>query len=148
MTGRRQPPGFSADLFDILVKNPAPKVKILRKAKGFPFETSKDCERFYWKKGQSIPIIHLRRTFGGISMEKVQSVRRSYTDLSGREHELEYILWNADGGYGIAIEDAGGYGDRIWNLTTRRDRAEEIYALLVRHLVTPISLRDVLEDLL
>lgn len=81
-------------------------------------------------------------------MEKVQSVRRNYTDLSGREHELEYILWNADGNYGIAIEDAGGYGDRIWNLTTRRERAEEIFSLLVRHLVTPISLRDVLEDLL
>lgn len=81
-------------------------------------------------------------------MEKLQSVRRSYVDISGQNHDLEYILWNGDGYYGIAIQDAAGYGDRIWNLTTRRERAEEIFELLVRHLVTPISMRDVLEDLL
>lgn len=81
-------------------------------------------------------------------MERVRSACRSYVDLNGVEHTLEYILWNGDGYYGIAIRDDAGYGDQVWNLTTRRARAEEIYQLLVDGLVTPIGFRDVLEDLL
>lgn len=81
-------------------------------------------------------------------MEKVRSVQRSYVDISGLAHDLEYILWNGDGYYGIALRDSAGYGDQIWNLTTRRERAEEIFELLVRNLVTPIGFREVLEDLL
>lgn len=81
-------------------------------------------------------------------MERVRSVHRSYVDLNGVEHTLEYILWNGDGYYGIAIQDSAGYGDQIWNLTTRRERAEELFQLLVNGLVTPIGFRDVLEDVL
>lgn len=81
-------------------------------------------------------------------MERVCSAFRSYVDLNAVEHTLEYILWNADGYYGIAIQDSGGYGDHVWNLTTKRARAEEIFCLLVDGLVTPIGFRDVLEDLL
>ena len=85
---------------------------------------------------------------GEYSEAELEVLKETFRESDAKILDVKCVGARADGNYGIAIEDAGGYGDRFWNLTSRRDRAEEIYALLVRHLVTPISLRDVLEDLL
>ena len=83
-----------------------------------------------------------------MGVERLETKVRTYTDIHGAEHTLEYCLFNADGYYGVSVWDAAGYGDRIWNLTTRRERAEEIFRVFHDHLVTPVSLREVLEDML
>ena len=81
-------------------------------------------------------------------MERLRCVRRTYVDLQGVEHALEYILWRSAGGYSISVLDSLGYGDHADGVTTSFQRAEEIFQLMAEHLVTPISFREILEDLL
>lgn len=42
----------------------------------------------------------------------------------------------------------GGDHASVRDLTTRRERAEEVLELLARNLVTPVTLWDVVQDLL
>ena len=79
-------------------------------------------------------------------MERLHSVRRTYVDLQGVEHELEYILWQNGGSYAISVLDSLGYGDHAEDITTCPQRGEALFRLMVEHLVTPISFREILED--
>lgn len=86
-------------------------------------------------------------------MRKVKYAEEHYVDLKGNAHCLEYSLLEETGRpcrYGVAVEDRGGDRDRaaVRDVTTRRERAEEVLELLRRNLVTPVALLDVVQDLL
>lgn len=73
---------------------------------------------------------------------------KDYVDLKGARHTLRYCIILEPEGFGVAIRDSTGEAAVVRDLTTRRSRAEEVLALLERNLVTPVTLRDVIEDLL
>ena len=84
-------------------------------------------------------------------MNEVLYAEESYIDLNGLSHCLEYQLLVEPGQpcrYGVAILDRGGDSARVRDLTTRRERAEQVLELLRRNLVTPVTLKDVVADLL
>lgn len=73
---------------------------------------------------------------------------RTYSDVQGREHRLVYRLFRSEGRYGLEVEDRQGYGATVSDVTSQPHRAEELFRLIRDHLVTPITLHDVLEDAL
>lgn len=81
-------------------------------------------------------------------MLRVKETTRTYTDEDGRTHRVDYCLFYDAGGYGLSVWDSRGYGDRVGDVTTRREWAEELFRLMSDNLVTPVALREVLEDLL
>lgn len=81
-------------------------------------------------------------------MKLLREDSRTYLDLKGVEHRLVYRLFCAQGRYGLEVEDKLGYGATVRDVTTRPVRAEELFRLVRDHLVTPVTLRDVLEDAL
>ena len=81
-------------------------------------------------------------------MEILREETRNYRDAGGRKHSVRYCLYREGNNYGLSVEDGMGYEDRVRDVTTRREWGEELFALLHRNLVTPVTLRDVLEDLL
>lgn len=84
-------------------------------------------------------------------MNEVKYAEEHYEDLNGKHHCLEYRLLVESGQpcrYGVAVLDRDGDCARVRDLTTRRARAEQVLELLRRNLVTPVTLRDVVEDLL
>jgi hypothetical protein len=48
--------------------------------------------------------------------------------------------------YGIRIEKQDGEWDEVRDITTSQSRIEELFELLWRNGVTPMSLREILED--
>lgn len=89
--------------------------------------------------------------FGGILVKQVRYAERDYVDLEGRAHRLDYYLLEEPGQpcrFGVAVLDRGGDHASVRDLTTRRERAEEVLELLARNLVTPVTLWDVVQDLL
>ena len=48
--------------------------------------------------------------------------------------------------YGIRIEKQNGEWDEVRDITTSRTQIDELFRLLCRNDVTPMSLRDILED--
>lgn len=84
-------------------------------------------------------------------MEEVRRAAGRYFDLNGNAHELEYRLLVERGEpcrYGVEIRDMGGGRSLVRDITSRAERGEEILELLVRNTVTPVALRDVIDDLL
>lgn len=84
-------------------------------------------------------------------LREVKYAEKEYVDLSGRPHRLEYYLLEEPGQpcrYGVAVLDPGGDRAAVRDVTSLRSRAEEVLTLLARNLVTPVTLRDVVEDLL
>ena len=85
-------------------------------------------------------------------MERVRWADARYRDEAGREHTLRYDLLLEAGvegvRYGVSVQDRAGDGAQVRDLTSRRERAEEVLALLARNTVTPVTLRDVIDDLL
>ena len=84
-------------------------------------------------------------------LNAVKYAEEHYVDLQGLSHCLEYQLLVEEGEpcrYGVAVLDRDGESVRVRDLTTRRERAEQVLELLRRNLVTPVTLGDVVEDLL
>lgn len=84
-------------------------------------------------------------------MNEVKYAEEHYVDLKGLSHCLEYRLLVEAGEpcrYGVAVLDRNGDCARVRDVTTRRERAEQMLELLRRNLVTPVTLREVVEDLL
>ena len=50
--------------------------------------------------------------------------------------------------YGVSIGERGGSCERVRDLTTRRERAEQVLSLLAQGVAAPVHLRDIVEDLL
>lgn len=71
-----------------------------------------------------------------------------YVDLNGNRHNLSYCILVAPEGYGMKITQDGKETREIRDITTSLIRAREIAALLSRNGVTPVALRDVIDDLL
>ena len=70
-----------------------------------------------------------------------------------RDQRVAYYLlaesMGAEGGYetyGVKIAGPGGDGDAVRDLTISQDRILRLISLLVDCRVTPVSLRDVVED--
>lgn len=73
---------------------------------------------------------------------------KNYVDLVRNRHNLSYCILVAPEGYGMKITQDGKETREIRDITTSLARAREIAACLSRNLVTPIALRDVIDDLL
>ncbi len=81
-------------------------------------------------------------------MQEEKSARRSYVDLRGQRHVLTYRLWSEEGRYAVSVCDRNGESAAVRDVTTIPARSEAFFALVVRNLVTPVTLRDVAEDFL
>ena len=90
-------------------------------------------------------------------MKKVQIVcKRSVTAQSGMQMELEYLLTcreppNGAPEYGVGIRARtldSCEEDCADGITPRRGRAMELLRLLADGTVTPVTLRDILQDVL
>lgn len=81
-------------------------------------------------------------------MEIIEEAERSYLDAEGRERTAAYCLWREQGIYGLTVEEPGVQVETVADVTTSEAKAKDFFQLLCRHLVTGITLRDVLEDVL
>ena len=84
-------------------------------------------------------------------MDSILYAVRAYLDLDGKPHLLEYCLLVVQGmpvRYGVSIGERGGSCERVRDLTTRRERAEQVLSLLAQGVAAPVHLRDIVEDLL
>lgn len=87
-------------------------------------------------------------------MKEIASKKASLTTASGDPIGLRYaIVAEAEPAgrficehYGVLVETDTGERELIPDITTSRTRIEELYGLLYRCGVTPITVRDVLED--
>lgn len=73
---------------------------------------------------------------------------KNYVDEKGKRHNLSYCILIGPEGYGMKVTQDGRETREIRDITTSLARAREIVSCLSRNLVTPVSLRDVIEDLL
>lgn len=88
------------------------------------------------------------------------SVIRAFSDEKGKEYKLVYTVIENEfpfeegsvHGYGIRIEKYDGAklkeSDEFENITSKSIEIERLFMLLSMHTVTPVALRDVLEDYL
>lgn len=80
--------------------------------------------------------------------------KRTYTDDLGQLREFQYWLiterTNYDGleyeDYGVRITEPEGESETILSLTVDSMRMDELMRLLICNCVTPIGLRDVIQD--
>ena len=84
-------------------------------------------------------------------MDSILYAVRAYLDLNGKPHLLEYHLLVEQGTpvrYGISIRERGGGCEQVRDLTTRRERAEQVLSLLAQGVASPVHLHDIVEDLI
>ena len=77
-----------------------------------------------------------------------KQTRHMHTER-GQSAELSYIVFQQDGQFGMEIQmrkTTGTETARFCNLTSSAEKARTLQMLLADHLVTPVSMRDVLED--
>ena len=82
------------------------------------------------------------------TMPKTQK-RTIYTER-GEAAELSYAVFESGGQYGLEIKmrkRSGTESARFCDVTPRLETAERIQMQLYENTVTPVTLRDVLEDL-
>lgn len=81
-------------------------------------------------------------------MEIIEEVEKRYIDAEGRERRVVYYLWQEQGSYGLTAGEPGGQMETVADVTVSETRAKNLFRMLCRHLVTGVTLRDVLEDVL
>lgn len=87
-------------------------------------------------------------------MQAIKSRSQVLMGEQGKRVELHYTILAEEmaaghftcDSYGIRIEKADGETACIRDITTSRARIGELFSLLVRNGVTPMQLRDVVED--
>ena len=75
---------------------------------------------------------------------KVRS--RTLVRKDGEDLHLRYTIVEEQGAYGVRIEKADGECAELRDLTGSRERIEALFHMLWRGGVTPLSLRDIIED--
>ncbi len=89
-----------------------------------------------------------------MKMEEIASTRQSLKRENGTNFEVRYaiVAEKETAGrfecehYGVKVETEFGEQALFRDVTTSRSRIEELYSLLHRNGVTPITTYDVLED--
>ncbi len=79
---------------------------------------------------------------------------RRLEDCMGRTREYAYYLLIGEmelGGlscedYGVKIQETGGEGASVPDITVSAARIDELITLLIRNTVTPVTLADVVDD--
>ena len=83
-------------------------------------------------------------------MRFTKKTRTVYTQR-GELARLHYVVFQQDGQYGLEIQiqrKSGTESARFSAVTASRQKAAELPKLLIENLVTPVTLRVVLEDYL
>lgn len=75
---------------------------------------------------------------------KVRS--RTLVRKDGEELHLRYTIVEEQGTYGVRVEKADGECAELRDITASRERIEALFRMIWRGGVTPLSLRDIIED--
>ena len=75
---------------------------------------------------------------------KVRS--RTLVRKDGEELHLRYTIVEEWGAYGVRVEKADGECAELCDITASRERIEALFRMIWRGGVTPLSLRDIIED--
>lgn len=81
-------------------------------------------------------------------MEILAQAERTYIDAEGKERKVTYSLWREQEDYGFTVGEPGGQMETVGDVTRSEAKAKHLFQLLYQHLVTGITLRDVLQDIL
>lgn len=79
-------------------------------------------------------------------MEKTLIGTRTAADEAGRTHQFFYYRLEEKRRYGVCIRKQNGETAALADLTGDRRRIDALLGALLRGTVTPVSLRDVVED--
>lgn len=88
-------------------------------------------------------------------MRELAVAQRQTQDEEGELHSYDYSILVGEmtvspgmacESYGVKIKEQGGDCEEIANITVNIARIDELMDLLVRNMVTPCTLRDVVED--
>lgn len=81
-------------------------------------------------------------------MEIIEETERVYIDAEGKERKVAYALWKEQEDYGFSVGEPGIQMETVGDVTRSEVRAKHLFQLLYHHLVTGVTLRDVLQDIL
>lgn len=88
-------------------------------------------------------------------MRELAVAKKQACDEQGRVHDYEYSILVGEmtvasgiccESYGVKVRECDGESEEITNLTVSASRIDELVDLLVRNVVTPCTLRNVVED--
>ncbi len=88
-------------------------------------------------------------------MRELAVAQKQIQDEEGNMHVYDYAILVGEmsfsegiscESYGVRIKSHSGEISDVPNITVRAERIEELMDLLVRNVVTPCALRDVIED--
>ena len=88
-------------------------------------------------------------------MRELAVAQKQARDEQGRVHTYVYSILVGEmavssgfscESYGVRIREQGGESGEVPNITVSLTRIDELMELLVRNMVTPCTLRDVVED--
>lgn len=78
----------------------------------------------------------------------IEEAERVYIDAEGKRRKVSYFLWREQEDYGLTVGEPEGQMETVRDVTRSEAKAKHLFQLLYRHLVTGVTLRDVLEDIL
>ncbi len=81
-------------------------------------------------------------------MEIIEEAEKRYIDAEGRERKAAYYLWQEQGAYGLTVGEPGGEMETVPDVTVCEAKAKHLFQMLYRNLVTGVTLREILEDVL
>lgn len=81
-------------------------------------------------------------------LEIIEETERVYIDAEGNERTVAYSLWREQEDYGFTVGEPGGQMETVGDVTRSEAKAKHLFQLLSHHLVTGVTLRDVLQDIL
>lgn len=81
-------------------------------------------------------------------MEIIEEIERVYIDAEGEQRTVAYFLWKEQEDYGFTVGEPGRQMETVGDVTRSEAKANHLFQLLYRHLVTGVTLRDVLQDIL
>ncbi len=88
-------------------------------------------------------------------MRELAVAQKQTRDERGNVHIYDYSILVGEmrvspgiacEGYGVKIREQGGESGEVLNITVSLSRIDELMELLVRNVVTPCTLRDVIDD--
>ncbi len=88
-------------------------------------------------------------------MRELAVAQKQARDEGGAIHTYDYSILVGEmavspgfscESYGVRIREQGGESGEVPNITVSISRIDELMELLVRNIVTPCTLRDVVED--
>lgn len=88
-------------------------------------------------------------------MKELTVAQKQATDEMGREHTYDYAILVGEmpvssgfscESYGVRVRELDGESEQVPHITVSAGRIDELMELLVRNVVTPCTLKDVVDD--